>query len=259
MPDLPTFLTLLGFLQLAAQAILIIHLLRTRLSAVYPSFLFLVCASSLREAALLALYSHPSLYATLYVATAPVTWLSYILAALELYGKVLKGYPGISSVARWLLIAVAPVSIVASLLLLLPEMDQTSRRFFWLMAESMITRGVCASILVFLLLLTVFLVWYPVPMNRNTVRHAFLLSTLFVVQTAALLLRDAHGYDLNRIVSVVLAVFGVMIVATWLLLLQPAGEILQVVVRTPFNQDDERRLLEQLSALNASLSPPGRK
>ncbi|HBY60344.1 MAG TPA: hypothetical protein DEH78_11010 [Solibacterales bacterium] len=260
MPSAPQLLDVLSYLQLAGQLLLVAHLVRSGLRGAYQSFLFLLLASSVREAVLLAVSSRDlSLYGVLYVASAPVIWLGYILTTLEIYGRVLRGYPGIASVARWVLVAVAPVSVLGSLASLLPEMAESARKYFWLMAESMITRAVCGSILAFLLLISVFLVWCPVRVARNTVRHAFLLSVLLLVQTAALLIRDSGGYALNPWLNVVFGVSGLILVLAWLALLQPAGEQGAVVVRPRFGAEDERRLLQQLDSINATLSRSTRK
>jgi hypothetical protein len=47
--------------------------------------------------------------------------------------------------------------------------------------------------------------------------------------------------------------------SAWSILLSPAGELKKVVFRRQFTAEDERRLVEQLTAINSSLMRATRK
>jgi hypothetical protein len=93
---------------------------------------------------------------------------------------------------------------------------------------------------------------YPLCLSRNVRAHAMIYSVYFLSNTMGLLLRSMLGLHLGNEVNIVFAVAELGAVIGWLVVLRPEGEkIPQLAIRVSGEQ--ERRLLTQLDALNATL------
>ena len=111
------------------------------------------------------------------------------------------------------------------------------------------------SLVLFLLLITAFLVWSPIAVRRNVVVHASIFSFYFLSSALTLFVRNQAGYEQawadrrHRAFS------------SWIppatcsgsLFLNKRGEEKVVVVRRSWDTDDEAHLTQQLDAINAFL------
>src|SRR5205807_64745 len=84
------------------------------------------------------------------------------LIVLELYTLVLRDLTGIASASRRYLKICLGIAIVGSLLLLLVEQTPHGITNIFVTME----RALFTSLLIFVLLLTGFLAYYPIPINR---------------------------------------------------------------------------------------------
>ena len=198
-------------------------------------------------------------YQKFWVVTEPFFWLMYVLLVLELYSLVLEKHKGLSTLGRWFLYSGLSISILVSGLALLPNV-QTGRaqRSIILSYYYAIERGVDCSLLIFLILLLLWLTRYPVPLTRNLIVHSVVYSTMFLSNTVGLFARVLFGFQLSRPVSTFL--LGVFAVCTlvWLIFMNTKGE--QVRMSIPrFGPEDEKRILNQLDALNSTLLKVSRR
>jgi hypothetical protein len=106
--------------------------------------------------------------------------------------------------------------------------------------------------LAFLLLLLVWLSRYPVPLSRNLLIHSLVYSTLFLSGTVGLFARVFFGFQLSRSVSTFLVGVFAACVLTWLVCLSEQGEEVRFSV-PHFGPEEEKRILNQLEALNSTL------
>src|SRR5262245_41759144 len=100
------------------------------------------------------------LYGKLYFSTQPVTWCLYLLVILELYHLVLKNHAGIATFARRALMITLAISTVISLATLFFEAQEPN--FNVVRTYVLIERLILSSLLVFLLLFTAFLAYFPI-------------------------------------------------------------------------------------------------
>ena len=120
-------------------------------------------------------------------------------------------------------------------------------------------RPILSSLLIFVLLITGFLVYYPVPIGRNAMVYLIGYAAYFVGEAASIFFLNNLGYYSNRWLSNLTMGFFVICLMFWLFGLNPQGEEKNVVVGHQWNPADDQRLLAQLEAINASLSRSGRK
>jgi hypothetical protein len=235
---------------LAFAAVLVGKLAATRLFRVYRWFFFFLCFQITRSLLLLPFPPNRGTYALVFLITQPMAWLLYILVVLELYSLALRNHPGIASLSRWVLSAALLVSVGISAVTLQVDLSRPTGRFKALVYYSVMERGLAFSLVLFLLLITLFLVWYPVSIRRNVVLHASVYSLYFLSSTAALFLRNLGGYELNRAVSTVLVFLDCVCFALWIACLSRRGEERLLVVRRKWRPEDEEKLAKQLDALN---------
>lgn len=192
-------------------------------------------------------------YQKFYIITQPLGWIFSILIVRELYTLVLEKFKGLATLGRWFQYAGLTIALLISGLALLPQMRSgTAQRSVVLGYFYAIERGVDCALLVFLLLLLVWLSRYPVPLSRNLLIHSMVYSTLFLSGSVGLFARVFFGFQLSREVST--AMLGVLTacILTWLICLSERGEEVRLSVPR-FGPEEEKRILNQLEALNSTL------
>ncbi|MFY9725260.1 MAG: hypothetical protein WAJ87_07175 [Bryobacteraceae bacterium] len=192
-------------------------------------------------------------YLELWLYTSPVCVVFYVLLVAELYRLILEKYRGLETMGRWAMYAATVVSVVISVLALLPHftpaMPQRSKHVGY---EIALERGVDFSLVVFILLLLLFLSRFPIPLSRNVVVHAAIFSLYFLTAALGSLLHALWGINLSAEVNLFLSCTSLLCVVAWLLLLNPAGE--NVPAHLPLlGSGDEEKILRELDAVNAAL------
>lgn len=225
----------------------------TRLFRTYFWFFLFINFQAIQSAGMLPLDPASNLYAWVYIGTQPLLWILYILVVLELYSLSLRNHPGIASLSRWVLLGAMSVAVLASAVALPADLSGPSGRYPLLVYLGVVERGLTFSLVVFLLLITFFLLWTPVPIRRNVLLHAAVYSAYFLGVAAGLLVRNYLGYELVGGVSVAILVIHDLCLSLWLVLLKRSGEESTMVARRIWRQADEDRLVRQLDAVNAFL------
>jgi len=148
---------------------------------------------------------------------------------------------------------------VVSLLTLLPDLAGASGPHAILIYYTVVERGVISSLVVFLLLITVFLVWYPIPLSRNVTLHAIVYSVYFLSSTMALFVRNVTRFELTATISAVLIGIVNACLLVWVIFLSRSGETQTVVLRRQWPPQDEEQLMKQIDSINAALLRTSRK
>lgn len=240
-------------------AALAIKLAFARLSRLYRWFFAFLCFQVLQFLVMLPLSPGKSSYAWMFLITQPFIWFFDILVVLEIYSLALRKHPGIASMSRWVLTAAFLVAVAIAALTLSVDLSHPVGRFPVLVYYSVVMRGLLSSLVLFLLLITAFLVWSPVAVPRNIVVHAAVTSLYFLCSAALLFVRNVFGYEMTRLISTILLSVEVVCFALWIVFLTKRGEEAVVVVRSKWQAGDEQELVRQLDAINDMLLGPSRK
>lgn len=249
----------LRWLTLAGLAFTCIRLVQFRLHRRYRAFFAFLLFSVLRSGTLVALDVRGDAYMKVWAVTEPIRWIVCILLVLEICSLILQGHRGIYTMGQWALSGAFAVALLSAAASLLPGSGgafDTSRVLgFLLLAD----RGVMFSLVVFLLLILWFLSRYPIVLSRNVLLHAILYSTYFISNSLAALVRSTLGKEFSQPTNALLMAATAACALGWGFLLTPAGEKVTRKFRPAWAAGDERRLIEQLDSLNATLLRISRK
>jgi hypothetical protein len=248
MLGLSRYENLIIYLQLAAIVGVLIRFLTAGLQRVYRFFFCYLVVLAGQGLFPLMVRRGTNLYGYVFIGIEGVIVLLYALIVLELYSLVLRNLPGIASISRRYIKIALGVAILISLMLLQLEQipHDVMARFFSF--ESTIV----FSLVFFVFLITAFLVYYPIPLNRNVIFYSIGYAFYFTSKALALFLRNT-GHQWDAVFSFLLLGVSTACLIFWIFSLSRAGEQKTVVFGHKWNREDERYLLEQLDAINRSL------
>ena len=233
--------------------VLILRLLVRRLHRIYFWFFALLGFQVLQTLGMMPFHADTDQYAWGYLLTQPALWLLYMLAVLELYSLVLRKHQGLASLSRWFMLGALFVSVAVSALTMLVDLSRPGERYPILAYFSVFERCAALSLVLFLLLITCFLLWTPISIRRNVVVHASLYSAYFLATTATFFLRNLVGDKLVEQASIALLSLNTVCLLLWILFLTERGEEIVMMVRSKWQSVDEIRLTRQLDAVNSFL------
>ncbi len=197
------------------------------------------------------------LYQQVWIVIDPIVLTFYVLLVRELYRLVLDKYKGLYTLGRWAMYLAMTVSVIISVLSLIPRIKPTAPQTSKIMAYVLgLERGVDTALAIFIVLLLLFLSRYPVRLSRNVRIHAVIYSIFFMSNTFVLLVKSLFGLHLIDEVNVALMAVTTICVISWLIFLTPQGAEVrtQAVAIEPHY---EHRLLTQLDSFNAALLKVG--
>jgi hypothetical protein len=254
MLQLPLDQLVLVVVQAALLTALIVRLWSADLYRIYPYFFGYLLAELLRTliASVIPFQGHA--YRYFWVASEAIIACCYTLIVFELYRVVLRELPGIATISRRYITVTLAVATVGSLLLL--RLEETPRNY--VSTFLVIERAIVFSLVIFILLVSVFLAYYPIPLNRNVVIYSIGYAVHFLTKATALFVRTL-GHYVSPQISTVLLVVSSACLLFWVLTLNRRGEMRTVVIGHKWKREDEVRLLSKLKAINASLVEAGKK
>jgi hypothetical protein len=221
---------------------------------IYPYF-FIYLLLALLQATVLATQPFDSLgYRYGWLGTEGLIACFYALVVLELYSVVLRNVAGIARLSRRFIQVSLALAIVISLLLLAFEKSTN----YMISGFFLVERAIISSLVIFVLLVSAFLAYYPVPLSRNVIFYSIGYAVYFLAKAAML-------FVYNRIHSVPPALPTLLIVVStscllfWLIALNRRGEQKSMVVGHRWNPADDYQILSRLQAINDSLIRSAKK
>jgi hypothetical protein len=192
------------------------------------------------------------MYRDLYVATQALVICFSTLVVLELYSVVFRGLPGIGNVSRRYIKLILVLAVLLSLLPLGLETTPSTVTGYLFVFQ----RPIMTSLLIFILSLTGFLVYYPVPLGRNVLAYLIGYAVYFIANATTIFIRNLGHYWSRPLSDVQMLVYFSCLVF-WAFALNRSGETKRMVLGHQWKQSDEGRLLAQLEAINTSLLRSG--
>lgn len=242
---------LVWYLSLATSSLVAIKMIATRLVWSYPVLTSYLAFVPIRSLVLMSLYSNDYLYSWAYVITLPLLAILKAWTGLEIYRLVLEAYSGLSVLGRRsLATAVAACGLIAFLTvqmgLRVPNEPYPVLRMFILLDT-----WVSSMVLFFLMALTGFVLWFPVPLRRNVVLYSFGLCAELTLTSAGYAVRVFAGPEYRAMGSSLIMAADVLIFTVWLFWFTRPGEKMLPEGTIRRSPEDRARLLGQLNSLNA--------
>lgn len=234
--------------------VLIIRVWSADLHRVYPCFFGYLLANLLQFTVLPFVPYKGRAYRYVWVGTEGLVLCFYALVVAELYQVILRGLPGIASVSRRYLRVAFVTAVLISLLLLRLEETPANIISTFLVIE----RAVSFAVVLVILLMAVFLVYYPVPLNRNVIVYFIGYAVYFLVKASALLVRTL-GHRLASVISTVLMAVFACCLLFWIFGLNRRRELRNVVVGHKWNSNEEEKILAKLRQINTNLLSASKK
>jgi hypothetical protein len=235
-------------IQTALVPILIVRVWSGGLQRVYPYFFSYLVANFFTNLFPLVVPYRSKAYPYFFLVTEAAMACFYALIVTELYRVGLRDLPGIATVMRRYIRITLAIAISISLLLLFFEQVPVG----FTNTLYVIERAIGLSVVLFVLLMTVFLVYYPVPLNRNVVAYSIGYAVYFLTKATGLFVRTL-GHNVMQQVNTILLWVSAACLLYWILSLSKQGERRTVVIGHRWNPDDEQQVLAKLKALNSHL------
>jgi hypothetical protein len=254
MHQLPIEQQILLAVEIAAISILCLRMWAAGLYRVYVYFFGYLVLEFLQALIPVVVPLESRLYANSYMLSEALVTAFYALVVLELYSNVLRDLPGIAGTARrYIKVTVVLAVLIALLFLRLGKTVAT------LMGNLLsFERTVMASLVVFVLLVSAFLVYYPIPLGRNVIAYLVGYAVWFLTKATVALAMNFGQQWIRPLSSIAMGV-SLACLIFWILVLSRDGETKRVVVGHQWNPADQQKLRAQLDAINASLLRESRK
>ena len=206
-----------------------------------------------RGAAVVApMYTYQYLYTYWAVQTLSIVLAVFVVQ--DLYRITFLEHPAVASFARrvvLLALAFAAAIALSGIRLdftILPGQFPAIHRF------ATFERSMNFVILLFLLLISALLLWFPIRVRRNIVIYISGFLLFSASRSCALLLSNLLPQRDTRLVSTVLLALTLTCLVIWIAGLQPEGELITATLGYRRNAETMQRLSHQLDSINAALT-----
>jgi hypothetical protein len=244
----------LFYLNVIAELGLLWRLFQCKLQRTYRSLFLYWAVQSIESVALLPVRRHASLYLYIYWGAQTVNIFMALYVVQDLFHSALAEHPAIASVGRraaWAAMALAAIVALAGIALdatVLPGHYPAIHRF------ATFERSMNFVILVFLLLISILLLWFPIKVRRNIVVYIFGFVLFAASRSFGLLLSNLLPQAATLTVSTILLALTLLCLLIWIFGIRPEGE--RATATPGYRRDPEamQRLSRQLDAINATLA-----
>jgi hypothetical protein len=240
------------YLNLAATLALMISLAGNGLFRVYRRLFSYLAVDASQTLILMALGNSNNAYAYVYLAGQCLKLLLSVFVILELYRLALAGRPalarfGRNTVGYWLAAAAA---VAVAGLAVNPEVPPGQSPILHLFFS--FERTMDTWLLIFLVIISAFMAWFPVPLKRNDGLYMAGFVVYFISRVICLLLINmVHAWE--RPLDVVMLGIGFACLALWTVALRRDGQDTAVVIGHRWDPAAMERLSAQLDTINARL------
>ncbi|MEO8025727.1 MAG: hypothetical protein ABI823_04615 [Bryobacteraceae bacterium] len=264
---------ILANVSIAFTVALLVRIYTSGLIPIYRAFAVLMAADAAFSIALRVILEHPEwvvrlpsgqltrLYPLAFFAAEMVKAFLYIFASVELFTVILKPYRGIVRAGRIAIYA----SLAAAVLITLGVNELTPNPRAGAVLDKVLGQFLLAdrtavfALAVFLVVMLMALLWFPVKMSRNARLHSVLYVTFFTGKALVFYAIVFLGKPAIRTFSKVnLAVYTLCLII-WTIGLSRSGELSQAAFRGPWQRADAGELTKKLEIINARLAKTSAK
>ncbi|HEY4362816.1 MAG TPA: hypothetical protein VGN17_17740 [Bryobacteraceae bacterium] len=237
------------YLNLAGDVALLAALAWRKLAGVYPVLIVYFLLDLLEAVAAYGLGEQYQL--PLYYSFQALKWALAFWFVLDLYGRILSPYAALAKFGRGTVGGLLALSIAASVPTFFVELNRPFEPDHFGFLMNRFERIADLTIAVLVVLMSIFLIWYPVKVRRNVAAYMAGFAVDFSARALALTGIDWWRQYYRQIDAAMLAVaFGCMLF--WILVMRPEGEV-RTMTGHGWNEDEAHRLSRQLDEINDRL------
>lgn len=190
-----------------------------------------------------------------YLVVQPPTFSLYILMVLEVFQKVFARFPGIAKFAKRVVLISLAVAFVFALASIGGEVGSGWTGQSLVSRYSVILRAISSALTIYMILIAAFLLWLPVPLPANTIRHSYLFFFYFIVTAGVHYTLNLNRSEYVAAANLITSILTLAALVAWNILVRPEGEAIPSG-RGERPQTSAGDMLGRLEAINRSLSRP---
>lgn len=244
----------LFYLNFIAELTLLGRLIQCRLYRTYGSLFLYWLVQALPSLALLSVGRQTRLFVYIYWGAQTVNMFMALYVVQDLFHIALAEHPAIASMGRRVVLAAMAIAAVVALagvaldVTILPGHYPAIQRF------ATFERSMNFVVLIFLLLISILLLWFPIKVRRNIVVYISGFVLFAAARSLGLLLANLLPQGYTVLVSTILLAITLLCLLIWIIGMRAEGER---ATSTPgYRRDPEamHQLGRQLDAINATLA-----
>lgn len=241
------------YLNIAATAALLVRLWASHLAPVYRWLFVYLAVGVLQQCTLVFIPRNTILYGSVYIFGQASKIVLVIFVVLELYRLALAGQPALAKYGQKTAGVVLCAAAGIAALGLLFDRTVPPGRSVVLYRVFAFERTMDSFVLIFLVLITLFMTWFPVRMKRNVAFYLVGFMVQFFARSEGLLLLNVLSKQLENALNIAMLAISTTCLLVWLFAFGEEGEKVTTVIGHRWDPGAMDRVSGQLDAINASL------
>jgi|SRR5665213_2210849 len=245
----------LAYSNFVAELVLLWRLVQCQLYRTYRSLFLYWLVQALTTVTLLSTPARTFRYLYIYWGTETITVAMAVLVVQDLYRIALLEHPAVAAFGRRsVMAALALAGVIALSGIALDATVLPAGHYPAIHRFATFERTMNFVILIFLLLISGLLLWFPIRVRRNIVVYISGFVLFAASRSLGLLLANLLPQAATLTVSTILLALTLLCLLIWIVGLRPEGE--RATATPGYRQDPEAmlRLRRQLDAINATLA-----
>ena len=244
------------YLVIALTAAVLVKLSVSGLFRIYKLLFSYLALSFFSSLAALTIPYNTKAYGNFYFSTETIRILLAALVVVEIYSLALENTPALARFLRNTVGYILLAAVIAPAIALFMDNGGTRASYPYLRLYYLFEQTMNGSIAIFLVLISVFMAWFPVRLRRNVIAYitGFIVWTLTRSAAAHLVNQFPKNFLAIRTISAVQMGVSVACLLFWMVVFKREGEARTAVVGHLWNRAEAERLTEQLEAINSGLA-----
>lgn len=243
------------WITIALTPAVVIKLWASSLFRVYRLLSLYLLSDFLFSVAAKAIPFRSKLYADFYFSaqTTKIVIASFML--VEIYSLALERQPALARFGRGIVGYILLIAGAVPLFGLWVDHTGSAQAHPYIRVFLLFEQTLDATMALFLILISLFLAWFPVRMRRNVIVYIGGFIVWYLSRSALVYVvnRWFHNANIRAGSNIVQMCIELACLSFWLLNLRPEGELRTAIVGHIWNRAEVERLTEQLNSVNNSL------
>ncbi len=244
----------LFYLNVIAEVLLVFRLIQSRLYKIYSSLLLYWLLQVIEGLALLPVDRQSWLYLYVYWGAQTLSIFMALYVVQDLFHIALAEHPAIASFGRRTVLAAMALAAAVTLAGITLDATVLPGHYAAIQRFATFERSMNFVILIFLLVISILLLWFPIKVRRNIAVYISGFVLFALARSFGLLLANLLPQKDTLLVSTILLGLTLLCLLIWLVGIRPEGE--RVTATPGYRRDAEamQRLSRQLDSINQTLA-----